>query len=76
MEQANDYRELTYGPGDLQNVSSWMWIFEHDGSERIDYFFETCSNTIAVLGSAEPARFPTLRSTFREVAESVRSKCE
>jgi hypothetical protein len=53
-----------------------MWIFEVEGSERIDYFFETCSNTVAVLGSATPSRFDVIRSTFREVANSFTSVCE
>jgi hypothetical protein len=71
------YTQIYYGPGDLsQHPESWMWIFEVEGNERIDYFFETCSNTIAVLGSTTPSRFDGLRGTFRAVADSFRPSCE
>jgi Prokaryotic RING finger family 1 len=71
------YTQIYYGPGDLsQHSESWMWIFEIEGAERIDYFFETCSNTMGVLGSAPPSRFNELRGTYREVANSFRSSCE
>lgn len=76
LEEASGYRQIYYGEGDLSSHTAWMWIFEHEGSERIDYFFETCSNVIAVLGAASPESFATLRSTFRDVARSVRSDCE
>jgi hypothetical protein len=76
LEEAGDYRQVYYGAGDLGSHTAWMWIFEHDGSERIDYFFETCSNVIAVLGAASPESFEGLRRTFRDVAQSVRSNCE
>lgn len=71
------YTQIYYGPGDLsQHSESWMWIFEVEGDERIDYFFETCSNTMGLLGSAAPSRFDELRGTFREIANSFRSSCE
>jgi hypothetical protein len=76
LEESGDYIQLYYGSGDLTGVSSWMWIFRHAGSERVDYFFETCANSIAVLGSTTPARFDQLRGTFRAVAQSVRSNCD
>jgi hypothetical protein len=69
------YREVYYGNGDLTGVSSWMWVFELPEAERIDYFFERCTNTFGVLGSANAAAFGSLRSTFRAVAQSVRSTC-
>lgn len=71
------YAQIDYGPGDLsRHPESWMWIFEVEGDERIDYFFETCGNTIGVLGSTTPSRFGELRSTFVAVANSFRSSCE
>jgi hypothetical protein len=71
------YTQIYYGPGDLSEHSeSWMWIFEIEGAERIDYFFETCSNTMGLLGSAPPSRFNEMRGTYREVANSFRSNCE
>ena len=71
------YTQIYYGPGRLsRHPESWMWIFEIEGAERIDYFFETCSNTMGVLGSAPPARFNELRGTYTEVANSFRSECE
>jgi hypothetical protein len=71
------YNEIYYGPGDLsKHAESWMWIFEVEGAERIDYFFATCSNTMGVLGLASPARCKELRRTYREVAKSFLSSCE
>jgi Prokaryotic RING finger family 1 len=71
------YTQIYYGPGSLsRHPESWMWIFEIEGAERIDYFFETCSNTMGVLGSAPPSRFNELRGTYTEVANSFRSECE
>jgi hypothetical protein len=71
------YTQIYYGTGDLSRHSeSWMWIFEVEGSKRIDYFFRTCSNTVGLLGSASPSRFNELRGMFREVADSFRSSCE
>ncbi len=71
------YTQIYYGPGNLsQHSESWMWVFEVEGNERIDYFFETCSNTIGLVSSAVPARFGELRGTFREIANSFRSNCE
>jgi len=75
LEKSVGYQEIYYGPGDLGRVASWMWVFDTEGSERIDYFFETCRKTIAVLGSAEPNHFAQLRSTFRAVAQSVQAHC-
>lgn len=74
-EQTDGYREIYYGGGDLTGVDSWMWIFELPEAERIDYFFERCTNTFGVLGSANAAGFAELRSMFRAVAESVQSTC-
>lgn len=75
LERAAGYREIYYGPGDLSGIVSWMWVFDAEGSERIDYFFETCRKTMAVLGSAEPDHFDQSRPTFRAVAQSVHARC-
>lgn len=75
LEKASSYREIYYGPGDLAGVTSWMWVFNVEGSERIDYFFETCRKTMAVLGSTEPGHFDQSRPIFRAVAQSVRTHC-
>jgi hypothetical protein len=74
-EQTSGYREVYYGGGDLTGVDSWMWVFELPEAERIDYFFERCTNTFGVLGSASAADFGQLKSTFRAVAQSVQSTC-
>jgi hypothetical protein len=74
-DQTTGYREIYYGSGDLTGVGSWMWVFELPEAERIDYFFERCTSTFGVLGSASPAAFGALRSTFRVVTQSVRSTC-
>jgi hypothetical protein len=69
------YRELYYGTGDLLGAPSWMWVFQLPEAERIDYFFENCTNTFGVLGSSGAERFATDRPMFRAVARSVRSRC-
>ncbi len=74
-EQSSGYREIYYGSGDLAAIDSWMWVFELPEAERIDYFFEQCTNTFGVLGSAGRGNFAQLRPTFRAVAQSVRSTC-
>lgn len=76
LEKSPEYREEAYESGDLSHTGSWMWVFGDEHSQRIDYFFETCSNTVAVLGSAPPARFDEDLTTFREVADSFASSCE
>jgi hypothetical protein len=75
LEKADGYQEIYYGPGNLGGITSWMWVFDAEGSERIDYFFETCRKTMAVLGSTEPDHFDRSRPTFRAVAQSVRARC-
>jgi zinc-ribbon domain len=74
-EQTSGYREIYYGTGDLTGVDSWMWVFELPAAERIDYFFERCTDTFGVLGSTSAAGLGQLRSTFRTVAQSVQSTC-
>jgi hypothetical protein len=75
LQEASGYREISYGPGDLTGIDSWMWLFMISGDERVDYFFEKCTNTFGVLGSTSPSRFGQLRSTFRAVTQSVQSTC-
>lgn len=67
------YEQISYGPGDLSGVESWMWVFRISGDQRIDYFFNRCATGFAVLGSTVPTRFNQLRGTFRAIAQSVRS---
>ncbi len=74
-EQTSGYHEISYSAGDLTGIDSWMWVFELPEAERIDYFFEKCSNTFGVLGATTPNRFDQLRPTFRAVAQSVQSTC-
>jgi hypothetical protein len=75
LEKAAGYKEIYYGPGDLSGIATWMWVFDAEGSERIDYFFETCRKAMAVLGSAGPDHFDQSRPTFRAVAQSVQAHC-
>lgn len=70
-----DYQELYYGSGDLTGLASWMWIFRASGNQRVDYFFEDCTNGFGVLGSTLPGRFNQLRGSFRAIAQSVQSTC-
>lgn len=75
LQEASGYREISYKPGDLAGVNSWMWLFTISGDKRIDYFFEKCTSSFGVLGSTVPTRFSQLRPTFRGVAQSVQSTC-
>jgi hypothetical protein len=68
---ANGYQQLSYGPGNLTGVESWMWVFRISGDQRVDYFFNRCASGYAVLGSTIPGRFNQLAATFRAVAQSV-----
>lgn len=70
--KASGYQQLSYGPGNLAGVESWMWIFRISGDQRVDYFFNRCSSGYAVLGSTLPGRFSLLRATFQDVAQSVK----
>lgn len=70
------YEEIAYGPTRLGATPAWEWVFRVSGDERVDYFFEHCSNGFAVLGSAKPSRFAALEPTFRAMAESVKGECE
>jgi hypothetical protein len=77
LRKSPAYNEISYAPGDLsRHAGSWAWVFEDEHSERVDYFFETCSNTIAVLGSTSPVRFSEMSATFKKIADSFRSNCE
>ncbi len=37
LEESRSYHEISYEPGDLAGRNSWMWVFDDEGSERIDY---------------------------------------
>lgn len=69
---ASGYQQLSYGPGNLTGVDSWMWVFRISGDQRVDYFFNRCASGYAVLGSTVPSRYNQLLATFRAVAQSVR----
>jgi hypothetical protein len=69
---SSGYQQLSYGPGNLVGIESWMWTFRISGDQRVDYFFNRCASGYAVLGSTVPSRFSQLMATFQEVAQSVR----
>jgi hypothetical protein len=75
LERAAGYQQVSYGPGDLSGVDSWMWVFRISGDERIDYFFDSCTRGFGVLGSSPASRFEQMRSTYRAVAQSTRAVC-
>lgn len=74
-EQTSGYHEIYYGPGDLVGIDSWMWVFQLPNVERVDYFFESCTNAFGVLGSTSTSNFARLKPTFRASAQSVESSC-
>jgi len=76
LEAASGYHEISYGPGDLAGVSSWMWVFEVSGDERVDYFVNSCGQGFGVLGSSASGHFAAMRATFQTVAQSTRATCE
>jgi hypothetical protein len=69
------YRSVSRQPATIAGGDGYAWTFKLAGSERVDYFTNSCSTGIAVLGSTSPARFDELSSTFRKVADSVRVDC-
>lgn len=75
LERAVGYQQVSYGPGDLSGVDSWMWVFHISGDERIDYFFNNCTRGFGLLGSSPASRFEQMRSTYRAVAQSTRAVC-
>jgi hypothetical protein len=76
VRQDPEYREISYGPDYKEGREAARWVYELDGDKRADYFFVTCGQGIASVGSTSPERYPELASTFREVAFSTLVPCE
>ena len=76
VRQDPEYREISYGPDYKEGREAARWVYELDGDKRADYFFVTCGQGIASVGSTSPERYPELASMFREVAFSTLVPCE
>ncbi|MFI4990112.1 MAG: zinc-ribbon domain-containing protein [Solirubrobacterales bacterium] len=75
LERVSGYEQLSYGPGDLSGVDSWMWVFRVPGDQRIDYFFNSCARAFGVLGSSPASHFEQMRGIYRAVAQSTQAVC-
>jgi hypothetical protein len=76
VRQDPEYREISYGPDYKAGREAARWVYELDGDKRADYFFVTCGQGIASVGSTSPERYPELAAMFREVAFSTLVACE
>jgi serine/threonine protein kinase len=76
VRQDPEYREISYGPDYKEGREAARWIYELDGDKRADYFFVTCGQGIASVGSTSPERYLELAAMFREVAFSTLVPCE
>jgi hypothetical protein len=76
VRQDPEYREISYGPDYKEGREAARWVYELDGDKRADYFFVTCGQGIASVGSTSPERYPELAAMFREVAFSTLVACE
>lgn len=76
VRQDPEYREISYGPDYKGGREAARWVYELDGDKRADYFFVTCGQGIASVGSTSPERYPELAAMFREVAFSTLVACE
>ncbi len=76
VRQDPEYREISYGPDYKEGREAARWVYELDGDKRADYFFVTCGQGIASVGSTSPERYPELAAMFREVAFSTLVPCE
>jgi hypothetical protein len=73
---SSGYVELSSEPLTIAGLDGHRWEFRVDGDQRVDYFLNDCETGIAVLGSAERARFARLREVFERVADSVVVTCD
>jgi hypothetical protein len=76
VSQDPEYREISYGPDYKEGREAARWVYELDGDKRADYFFVTCGQGIASVGSTSPERYPELAAMFREVAFVALVGCE
>lgn len=73
--QTPGYQEFAFNPTSLAGRSTARWVFSVSGDKRVDYFFNACGTSFAVLGSTSPSSFPAKASAFRAVASSLEPKC-
>jgi hypothetical protein len=72
---SSGYKEISFGPATIAGYAGWKWVFELPGSERVDYFVNTCGTSIALLGTTSPRRFGTDAGIFSHVARSLQPTC-
>lgn len=70
-----EYREIYYGPDYKEGREAARWVYELDGDKRADYFFVSCGQGLASVGSTTPERYPELAAMFRGVAFSALVHC-
>jgi serine/threonine protein kinase len=73
--QRSGYKELAFGSTTIAGNDAWEWRYTLPGrGEVVDWFLNQCGDGFAVQGKAPQSTFATLEPTFRQVAESLRSK--
>lgn len=73
--QTDGYQELEFTPITLAGEPALRWQFDLPGDRRVDYFFNRCDTSFAVLGVAAHDDFAEFEGAFHQVAESVKAKC-
>src|SRR4051812_27555974 len=76
VRQDLEYREISYASDYKGGREAARWVYELDGDKRADYFFVSCGQGLASVGSTTPERYPELAAMFREAAFSTWTFCE
>jgi hypothetical protein len=74
--QSSGYRELAFESTVVAGSPAARWVFEVSGDRRVDYFINSCTVGLAVLGSTYPSSFGAMAPTFHRAANSVVTNCE
>jgi hypothetical protein len=69
------YSELDFEPTTIRDRDAFEWSFKVSGDRRVDFFFNDCGNGLALLGSAPPGVYPSVKPVFQAVVESVQGDC-
>jgi serine/threonine protein kinase len=73
--QTSGYDEVSFAQATVGGRAAARWIFALPGEKKVDYFFDACGTSFAVLGGASPAHFSSLEAVFARVVASLRPRC-
>ena len=74
--QSSGYRELAFESTTVAGSPAARWVFEVSGDRRVDYFVNSCTVGLAILGSTYPSSFGAMAPTFHHAANSIVTYCE